>query len=40
VVKSGDIIEKLDERGNWIKIRSQSGDEGWIWMKLVREDVE
>ncbi|MBI2485628.1 MAG: SH3 domain-containing protein [Deltaproteobacteria bacterium] len=40
VVKSGDVIEKLDERGNWIKIRTQSGDEGWIWKKLVRGEVE
>lgn len=40
VVKSGDLIEELDERGNWIKIRTPGGAEGWIWEKLVREEVE
>jgi hypothetical protein len=40
VVKSGDAVEKLGESGNWIKIKTESGDEGWIWKRLVREEFE
>ncbi|MGH7792455.1 MAG: SH3 domain-containing protein [Thermodesulfobacteriota bacterium] len=40
VVKSGDAVEKLGESGNWIKIKTESGDEGWIWKRLVSEEVE
>ncbi|MGH7890008.1 MAG: SH3 domain-containing protein, partial [Thermodesulfobacteriota bacterium] len=40
VAKSSDVIQKVDERGSWIKVKTQSGAEGWIWKKLVREEIE
>ncbi len=40
VAKSSDEIQKVDEHGGWIKVKTQSGAEGWIWEKLVREEVQ
>src|SRR3989304_45671 len=41
VVKEGEVFERLDEElGNWIKIKTQDGTEGWISKKLVKEIAE
>ncbi len=34
--KQGDHLRVLDRTGSWYKVRTESGDTGWVYAKLVR----
>lgn len=40
VAKSGEKMEMLEDLGTWIKVKTQTGVEGYVWVKLVRIEVE
>lgn len=36
-LKKGEKVEKLDESGNWFKVKLSSGKTGWVSKRLVKE---
>lgn len=40
VAKSGERMELLENLGTWIKVKTKTGVEGYVWEKLVRVEVE
>ncbi|GEM_PF-1492654 len=40
VAKSGERMEMLEDLGTWIKVKTKTGVEGYVWVKLVRVEVE
>jgi len=40
VARPGEKMEMLEDLGTWIKVRTQTGVEGYVWVKLVRIEVE
>jgi len=37
-LKKGEKVEKLDKSGNWFKIKLTSGETGWVFKDLVKEE--
>ena len=37
ILKKGEKVEKLDESGNWFKVKVSSGTTGWVSKSLVKE---
>ncbi len=40
VARAGDKMEVVEDLGTWLKVRTPSGQVGYVWSKLVRVEVE
>ncbi len=36
-LKKGEKVAKVDESGNWVKVRLASGETGWVFKSLLKE---